>query len=1837
MNKLTTQLLRLGAVLLLFTAFSVGNAWAQANYASPTGKDYTADGDCHVATDPCNLAGAVMDATDGGGNANPEDVVALLPQSGGTVNFSGVDADLVGAARVNEPINLDTYTLPGPVTGVDGIVEIAGDVVIGQNDFINIFDNVQLDYVGQPGRIELRQGASVLGSGGFLVFSANTGSHFIQLGDPSAGCPGASPKVGTIENLRVDKIGGRVTVRDQCQIDDESDLFILNRLEVLNGVLDMLDNNLHMIGPTNDPEDGGVEIGAGAVVTGDGTFFISVDPAALGGPPNNFEDCYLIEGDGNLNMAFDKDTDAGVCIDLNEIGSGGISFNHAGNLYVREATVHNGTFQNDSDVFGARTEFWSLTEMTSNLEVNGPGKETFPADGDCDTGSGFTGNESGVYFFSAVEIGEQLITTNTDDPSTVDCVEGVWFMGDADPDVQGVPPEASAKVAADDPNPFSTVVETFTSDGVVGIYLGCFNFFHNVAYQGNFAFDESPIFTLCDPADAFPVGNLCADYDQFSRGNKVLFTGGTDQNLLYNTTLDIQSVQVNKDSGSDDVEIDLASASFLIDTSLEVISGRFITNGLLDANSGTTRGEGATVVINRDADGDGVLDAGDSDRAYLSDDVEHTPRKVKYTGSIPHFTGDEILGPASGEVGLGDRLELDELEVFMSDPDAVITLGKDFTLVTQVTLTQGILDVGSSKLRLDNLATGAIGDGEVSAPEQIGSRGEIIFPSEHVDDFTAGDDGIDLLYFGTTDRTVGLLWPPAETDVVARKTSEVDIHGVAINPACSDEIVIMLREDDIRSRINGNLLIGADSTIAAGGLGNNVGALDIKGQRLELNATSDNDTVLEVHNDADLCDSLNDVSCAQSGAAARVQELAEEVSIAFAEFRRTGSDEAKAALQVSIAALEAEKMSAAKSADSHTGVLAFIGGDDTATFIETSLSRLRFDFPAIEVDGGNDSHKTFDASGVLSTSTGDVPANNPDVLGTATFTFIDADLGDDDLTVSDAGGVALLDGLDILDVGGGYYQFDGEFEMAGVSSIGPAPTKEFNQTVRVGFEREPGNMVIENGEFFTNGGDVEVFGDFCLGCTPPETSEAAGKVAADPSDGLFSLDFNGEHSVVGDFTVGPDADSCSEDEVSNEDGDCTGSVGGPEDRNRYFLGGECGVLDDEGRDKGGLFLNGDYWFDGTGDRFDDQDYLAQQQGLRGNVFFVGAIEQNVWHRQDEDAFFCDVVMASRSTDNDGIELQSNAWQNEDGTLTLEHGIIDTADEAYDWIILNPGIEKDLAGRNNSARGEGVVDLGSRDSYVNGEVDRRVEFGNATGGVVTGGYLFPVGSAGEEREDGPVGQRDVDFFRPLLLQFPDDLGRSSLARVDYRQDLLMEDCEFPDAGLVVDAAGGGTLTLDVIGPQFWQLEFDRIPSFDPNVRVEADDLANIFDLKSLRLIQWDCDCTNPRLAGVYDTERGVTDDPSFNVNDYINGVPNLTQEGVDVEDCQIIGIASDFVINPINLPPITEGIARVQWINNVPDAPAAGFDLWVDDNLYRNDFTFQSATPFLMLQGGTHKIDITFGDAVDNSAPIVSQQITVVNKENYNFLLHGLLNPAAGEPVFTEIEVISGRRLASDDPSVMQFFFAHGAVDLGPIDIRLLDPVNNNAVIGLLANNIDFDDVGAYISLAPAGYNIELTTADGARQLDVFRFELQSRQDDAFLLTLTGRGEKAGTAGPDGLLTIMGVEAPDGQRFFPALITAEEEAAEVPTEFKLNGNYPNPFNPSTRIQFDLPETAEVSVEIIDMLGRSVMTLPAKQLEAGAARTVEVNASSLASGTYLYRLIAKTATDTMVKTGRMMLIK
>ncbi|MGA2669484.1 MAG: S8 family peptidase, partial [Ignavibacteria bacterium] len=90
--------------------------------------------------------------------------------------------------------------------------------------------------------------------------------------------------------------------------------------------------------------------------------------------------------------------------------------------------------------------------------------------------------------------------------------------------------------------------------------------------------------------------------------------------------------------------------------------------------------------------------------------------------------------------------------------------------------------------------------------------------------------------------------------------------------------------------------------------------------------------------------------------------------------------------------------------------------------------------------------------------------------------------------------------------------------------------------------------------------------------------------------------------------------------------------------------------------------------------------------------------------------------------------------------------------------------------------------------------------------------------------------------------------------------------------------------------------------------------------------------------------------------------------------------------------------------------------------------------------------------------------------------------------------------------------------------------------------------------------------------------------------------------------------------------------EIPKEFKLYNNYPNPFNPSTVIKFDLASQSHAKLVLYDVLGREVLGLIDENLKAGSY-SIELKADNLPSGVYFYKLV----TDSYVDTKKMLLIK
>jgi hypothetical protein len=103
-------------------------------------------------------------------------------------------------------------------------------------------------------------------------------------------------------------------------------------------------------------------------------------------------------------------------------------------------------------------------------------------------------------------------------------------------------------------------------------------------------------------------------------------------------------------------------------------------------------------------------------------------------------------------------------------------------------------------------------------------------------------------------------------------------------------------------------------------------------------------------------------------------------------------------------------------------------------------------------------------------------------------------------------------------------------------------------------------------------------------------------------------------------------------------------------------------------------------------------------------------------------------------------------------------------------------------------------------------------------------------------------------------------------------------------------------------------------------------------------------------------------------------------------------------------------------------------------------------------------------------------------------------------------------------------------------------------------------------------------------------------------------------------------------FRVAVGTAVESEPGIPTSYALHANYPNPFNPTTTITYDLPEATDVRLTVYDALGRTVETIGTWHLAPGTYEATW-EPSGLPSGVYLYRL----ETPAFSRSRRMMLLK
>jgi hypothetical protein len=109
--------------------------------------------------------------------------------------------------------------------------------------------------------------------------------------------------------------------------------------------------------------------------------------------------------------------------------------------------------------------------------------------------------------------------------------------------------------------------------------------------------------------------------------------------------------------------------------------------------------------------------------------------------------------------------------------------------------------------------------------------------------------------------------------------------------------------------------------------------------------------------------------------------------------------------------------------------------------------------------------------------------------------------------------------------------------------------------------------------------------------------------------------------------------------------------------------------------------------------------------------------------------------------------------------------------------------------------------------------------------------------------------------------------------------------------------------------------------------------------------------------------------------------------------------------------------------------------------------------------------------------------------------------------------------------------------------------------------------------------------------------------------------------------------------FNEIVSVADEDRYIPEEYALLQNYPNPFNPITKIKYSISDLSFVTVKVFDVLGNEIKTLVNEEKPAGNY-DVELDASSLASGIYFYRLQVYPAiggAGDFIETKKMVLMK
>ncbi len=320
----------------------------------------------------------------------------------------------------------------------------------------------------------------------------------------------------------------------------------------------------------------------------------------------------------------------------------------------------------------------------------------------------------------------------------------------------------------------------------------------------------------------------------------------------------------------------------------------------------------------------------------------------------------------------------------------------------------------------------------------------------------------------------------------------------------------------------------------------------------------------------------------------------------------------------------------------------------------------------------------------------------------------------------------------------------------------------------------------------------------------------------------------------------------------------------------------------------------------------------------------------------------------------------------------------------------------------------------------------------------------------------------------------------------------------------------------------------------------------------------------------------------------------------------------------------EFFAQAQIIHNAADPALGSVDIYLNGELAVDNFEFQSATPYIDVPAETEiTIEITAAGEEDVLLDFTGM---LDEGQTYTIIAQGVGNPDDFAPnpdglsIDASLEIIEGT-LTESVTDLVELLLFHGVTDAPTVDV--LNALTGNPI----ATGLSYTDASDYVQLPPDVYFIDI-----AVEMPLFTFEVDVTGLTGQAVTVLASGFVDPDANQDGeAFTLIAVLA-DGTVIELETATSIDDPSERPDAFILEQNYPNPFNPVTQIQYTLPESADVTLEVFNLQGQRIAVLENGHQSAGT-HSVTFDGTNMASGLYLYRLQAGDFTDVR----KMMMVK